>query len=258
MPRLSLILLLLVAPIDLQADDDVPPPLRVVDIRGVVGDWIELKAETEGKIVRWRALDAGLRIAPDSLQMKDPRVKLAVAMKAGAYRVHAVTAKGDVPSAIVLFKVTVMAEPDPPSPPDPGPVPPGPTPPVPPPNPPTPPPPPIDPLQAEIRAALTADAGTPAEKRTWAAAAGGFYAAMAQHVATDQVATVGDMLSDYQAAIPASLPAGVIMGTRKLCGQKVAALVGDDAERKIDPALKTSLVDLFTKLSKALTIEGTR
>ena len=208
---------------------DSPPPLKVADVRAVVGDWIVLRAETEGRVVRWKSLDRGLRIAPPELALRDPKTTLATASRPGKYRVACVTAKGDVPSEIVEFLVIVEAD---------GPEP--------------PPPEPTDPLIRKLREALQADSGEPAAKREHVAALAGFYAAMAKHVATDQVATIGDLLSDYRNAIPAVLPEGAIAGVRKICGEEVAALASDDPERKIDAALKSKLVDLFTRLASAL------
>ena len=42
-------------------------------MRAVVGDWIVLRAETDGRVVRWKALDRGLRIAPPELSLRDPK-----------------------------------------------------------------------------------------------------------------------------------------------------------------------------------------
>jgi hypothetical protein len=214
----------------LQAATDDPPALKVADVKAAVGDWILLRAETDGKVVRWKAIDRGLRIAPPELALRDPRTTLATAGKPGKYRVVCVTAKGDVPSEIIEFVVTVEADgPDPPMPPE-----------------------PADQLSKSLREAFNADPGEAAEKREHVIALAGFYAAMAKHVATDQVSTVGDLLSDYRAAIPALLPEAALPAVRQACGKEVATLAGEDPDRKIDPTLKSKLVDLFTRLSAAL------
>jgi hypothetical protein len=205
---------------------DAPPPLKVNDVHAVAGDWIVLRAETPGRVVRWKSLDRGLRIAPSELALRDPKATLATASRPGKFRVVCVTALGDVPSDIVEFLVVVDADGPEPAPPD-----------------------PVDPLLRKLREALQADAHA---KREHVAALAGFYAAMARHVAADQVATIGDLLSDYRNAIPAVLPEGAITGVRKICGDEVAAIAGDDPERRIDAALKTKLVDLFTRLASAL------
>lgn len=221
-----------VAAVPLASAQDQPPPLKVNDVRAVVGDWIILRAETDGRIVRWKSLDRGLRIAPPEFALRDPKATLATAARPGKYRVICVTAKGDIPSEIVEFVVTV--EPDGPDPPEPKP------------------PEPTDPLTRKLREAFQTDPGEPAKKREHAAILAGFYSAMAKHVSTNQVANVGDLLSDYRNAIPVVLPEGVIPAVRKVCGEEVAALAGDDPERKIDSTLKSKLVDLFTRLASAL------
>ena len=84
---------------------DAPPPLKAADVRATVGDWIVLRAETEGRVVRWKSLDRGLHLAPPELTLRDPRMTLATASRPGKYRVVCVTARGDVPSEIVEFLV---------------------------------------------------------------------------------------------------------------------------------------------------------
>lgn len=231
-PPFFLAVLAFIAAVPLASAQDQPPPLRVNDVRAVVGDWIILRADTEGRIVRWKSLDRGLRIAPPELALRDPKATLATASRPGKYRVICVTAKGDVPSEIIEFTVTV--EPDGPDPPDPKP------------------PEPTDPLTRKLREALQTDPGESTKKREHVAILAGFYAAMARHVSTNQVATVGDLLSDYRNAIPAVLPEGAIPAVRKVCGEEVAALAGDDPERKVDSTLKSKLVVLFTRLASAL------
>jgi len=210
---------------------DAPPALRVNDVRAVVGDWIVLRAETEGRIVRWKSLDRGLRIAPAELALRDPKATLATASRPGKYRVICVTAKGDVPSEIVEFSVTVEADAPPPEPK---------------------PPEPVDSLARKLRESLQSDPGDSAKKREYVQALAGFYAAMAKHVETNQVTTIGDLLSDYRNAIPAVLSDGAIPTVRKICGDEVAAIAGSDPERKIDSPLKSKLVDLFTRLASVL------
>jgi hypothetical protein len=208
---------------------DTPPAIKVNDVRAVVGDWIVLRAETDGRIVRWKSLDRGLRIAPAELSLRDPKATLATATRPGKYRVICVTAKGDIPSEIVEFFVMVEAESPPPEPKPPAPA---------------------DPLARKLREALQADPGE--KKREYVQALAGFYAAMAKHVETNQVATIGDLLSDYRNAIPAVMPEGAIPTVRKICGEEVAEVAGSDPDRQIDGNLKSKLVDLFTRLASVL------
>ena len=210
---------------------DAAPPLKAADVRATVGDWIVLRAATEGRVVRWKSLDRGLRLAPPELTLRDPHTTLATASRPGKYRVVCVTARGDVPSEIVEFLVIVEAETPKPEPK---------------------PPEPADPLARKIREALQADPGDSAKKREHANTLAGFYAAMARHVATRQVATIGELLSDYRSAIPALLPEDAIPATRKVCGEEVARITGADPAKPIDADLQSKLVDLFKRLANLL------
>lgn len=233
-PLFRFAILAIIAPIPHAVNaDDLPPPLKVNDVRAVVGDWIVLRADTEGRIVRWKCMDRGLRLAPPELALRDAKTTLATASRPGKYRVVCVTAKDDVPSEIIEFQVTVEADgPDPPPEPKP--------------------PEPADPLGRKLREALQADSGDAAKNKEYVAALAGFYSAMAKHVSTGQVVTVGDLLSDYRNAIPAILPNGAILSVRKVCGEETAAVAGVEPDRKIDSNLKSKLVDLFTRLASVL------
>lgn len=211
---------------------DSAPALKVVDVRAAAGDWIVLRAETDGTIVRWKSLDRGLRLAPPELTLRDAKITIATANQPGKYRVVCVTAKGDVPSEIVEFNVIVEAE---------GPAP---APPV--------PPTPVDPLLKQLREAFTNDVGELAVKREQAKILSGFYRAMTQHIEANNVASVGDLLSDYRNAIPTLLPESALPGTRKFCGEQVALVAGNDPTRVIDASLKSKFVELFTRLASAL------
>jgi len=228
-----------------------PPPIHVSDVRGYVGDWLVLRADTPGEIVRWKAVDRGIRIAPPELVLRDSRTTLATASRPGVYRVHAVTAVDGIPSLIVEFQIHVSD--DTPGPTPPGPVPPGPEPQPVPPTPPTPPAPtpPDDPIFARISAAIVAD-GKTAENLRHCATLAGFYQAMAAHVRDASVATVGDLLSDYRRAIPAVLPEGVILQVRRVCGEEVARFAGDDPAKLLDASLRGTLERRFTVISQSL------
>jgi hypothetical protein len=231
-----------------------PPTIKLpAEVRGEPGDWITVTAETNGKSVRWVPFAKELKLFPPGL-LRESKTAVVVCNRPGRHRLLAYTAAGDEPSdpAIVVIVIEGPVPPPPPEPP--GPTPPGPSPPgpTPPPTPPIPPG-PVDPLTQRLQAALAGDPGTVADKAKYAAALSGFYAAMAKHVGEGSVATVGDLLSDYRAAIPSILPDGAIPATRKAAGAEVAVLAGDDTEKSIDPALRAKFVDLFNKLAAALT-----
>lgn len=94
-------------------------------VEGAPATFISVKAETLGKVVKWKALDPGLSVFPAEL-LKDSKTAVVVAATKGKYRLLAVTAAADEPSepAITIIDTT-GGKPTPPTPPD-GPTPPDP------------------------------------------------------------------------------------------------------------------------------------
>lgn len=90
-------------------------------VSAAVGQPVTINAETDGEIVRWSVVDAGLSMFDPDLQ-KTTKAAQVFSIKAGKYRVWAWTAKGDVPSPKAECLVVVgQPGPDPPDPPDPDP-----------------------------------------------------------------------------------------------------------------------------------------
>ena len=104
-----------------------PPGLDLPkEVRGDPSAFVRVPAKTDGRHVRWLALDPGLNLFPVEL-LKDSKTAVVTAARAGRYRLLAVTAAGDEPSEPVVCTVVIGEAPTPPTPP--GPTPPGPTPP---------------------------------------------------------------------------------------------------------------------------------
>lgn len=99
------------------------------EIKGEPGGFVRVAAKTDGKVVQWLPLDAGLAVFPGDL-LRDSKTTVVLAQRAGRYRLLAYTAVGDEPSQPVICTVVIGNAPAPgPGPgPDPGPGP-GPTPP---------------------------------------------------------------------------------------------------------------------------------
>lgn len=95
------------------------------EVKGEPGAFVKVTAETNGKLVKWKALDRGLALFPVDL-LKDTKTAVVTAVKPGKYRLQAVTALADEPSDIIET-VVVVGNPTPPTPPTP-PKPPEPTP----------------------------------------------------------------------------------------------------------------------------------
>lgn len=97
------------------------------EVKGNPEAFLSVPATTDGKVVRWVTMDAGLNVFPVEL-LKDSKTAVVTGPK-GRYRLLAYTAVGDVPSAPAICVVVIgEAPPVPPVPPGPDPVPPGPTP----------------------------------------------------------------------------------------------------------------------------------
>ena len=97
------------------------------EVKGEPGAFLSVPATTDGKVVRWVAMDAGLNLFPVEL-LKDSKTAVVIGAK-GRYRLLAYTAVGDVPSSPAICTVIIgEAPPVPPGPTPPDPKPPGPTP----------------------------------------------------------------------------------------------------------------------------------
>lgn len=109
------------------------------EVKGSVGAFVVVTAETEDKLVKWFSVDGSLNLFPPHL-LKDSKIAVVTALVPGRYRLLAVSAKGDTPSDFAECVVVIGgAPPIPPPVPPPEPVP------------PTPPPVPPDPTPAGSR-----------------------------------------------------------------------------------------------------------
>lgn len=88
------------------ATADVPLKLPET-VKGDTGTYIIVKAETPGKVVKWRLLDKGIALFP-SEYLKDTKVAILTTKEKGKFRLLAVTALGDEPSEpqIVVIDTT--------------------------------------------------------------------------------------------------------------------------------------------------------
>lgn len=91
------------------------------EIRGEVGSFIAVRPKTDGKLVRYYSLDAGLNSFPAEL-LSDATATVVTAPKPGRYRLLAYTALGDRPSDPVIVTIVVGGA-APPTPPVPTPTP---------------------------------------------------------------------------------------------------------------------------------------
>lgn len=106
-----------------------PPTLSLPEkIEADPGQFIRVPATTNGRFVKWQAVDPGLNLFPVEL-LKDTRTAVVTAIVPGDYRLLAYTAIADVPSDAAQCVISIRGPRPPPTPTPPGPGPgPGPTP----------------------------------------------------------------------------------------------------------------------------------
>ena len=100
-----------------------PPPITLPDqVKGEVGDFVTLRADTPGKRAQFVPIDKGLRVFPADL-LTDPKATVVSATKEGRYRVLAYTGNEDGPSLPAMTTVVIGADIPQPMPPGPAPQP---------------------------------------------------------------------------------------------------------------------------------------
>lgn len=76
------------------------------EVRGEVAEFVTVIASTEGKVVRYVALDAGLQVFPSSL-LANQRATVVTSARPGKYRLLAYTSVADVPTEPVITTVII-------------------------------------------------------------------------------------------------------------------------------------------------------
>lgn len=76
------------------------------EVKGKPGEFVVISATTTDPQVRWFGIDAGLNLFPAHL-LKDSKTAVVTALVPGRYRVLAVSAKGDIPSAFAECLVVI-------------------------------------------------------------------------------------------------------------------------------------------------------
>ena len=100
-----------------------PPSLVLPDaVQGEAGAFVVVRASTEGRQVRWVALDRGLNVFPGEL-LREGKTTVVTAVRPGTYRLAAITSLNDELSDLVVTRVVIGGEPTPDPKPDPPPDP---------------------------------------------------------------------------------------------------------------------------------------
>lgn len=229
MRTVALTLVLLAVPLR-AADPAVKLPERV---KGDVGAFVQVPADSAQKEVRWLSPDPGLNLFPAHL-LKDSKTAVVTAPRAGSYRLYAWTAAGDVPSEAAVCVVEVGTPPAPP---------PGPTPPTP------PPPPPTDPLLAPLKAAFAADLTDGKEAKAKFLAA--LFRAATRDAKDPANPTPGTLLSLLRTASQRELKEGDLAPVRQLVSGELKAAF-PDLDAPFDAAGRERAAALFVRLAGLL------
>jgi hypothetical protein len=213
-----------------------PPELSLpAEVPGAVGAFVRVPATTQGKVVQWLSLDAGLAVFPVEL-LRDSKTAVVTAPKAGRFRLVAYTAAGDEPSLPAFCTVII------------GDAPPGPPPPPPPPG-------PDDPLLPTLRAIYGADLSTTKQADVKALAT---IMRESAAVADDARLTTYRQVNDAVASVTMrAVPLPRLAPLREVVRGEFAKQFGEAGEQSLTPELRGKLkvqfvrvAELFTELAK--------
>lgn len=207
------------------------PPTATTD----PGEFLRVDAVTEGKQVRWFALDRGLSVFPSEL-LRDGKVTVVVGVKPGTFRLAAITSLNDELSELAVCQVTVRGDPVPP-------VPPGPTPP-----PPVPPPP--DALGKAVADAYAADPDP--RKADHAAALAGFYRQAALACGSPDLTTAEQLHQVLKHTAAGLVPDAFLAGPRRLVAAELGRITGTDPAARLTPGQRADAAALFGRLALLL------
>lgn len=199
------------------------------EVKTQPGMFAVVKAETDGKVVRWYTPDPGLSLFPSEL-LSDKKTAVVVAQRAGKYRLVAYTAKEDEPSEPAVC-ILIVGDPPPPVPPNP--------------------PPPSDPLAKDLAAAFAADAGPDKAKHLstlielWR---------QAPLIAEDEarIKTAEQLLTALQDVATKLVPRGVLTGVRQRIMTFLNSELGQNPDSEMTPATRQKASLLFVRIRTAL------
>lgn len=212
------------------------PPVDVpAEVKGDVGAFVPLRAKTDGAVVKFVALDAGLNVFPADL-LADKRATVVTATKPGRYRVLAYSSVKDDPTEPAIVTVVIGDAPVPPGPnppgPGPGPNPPGPT----------------DPLVKLLADAYATETAVDKRERCRALADVMRFGAK---TANDPTVTLNANVAAAVSARRKGEVGDALPAVRKAIGQYLGGELGD-APKMLDAELRAKTAAAYTKLADAL------
>lgn len=206
------------------------------NIQGLPSTNIAIIPVTNGKVVKYAALDAGIVLFPSEL-LANPTTTFVIAAKPGRYRLLAYTAIGDVPSEPKIVVVVVGASPNPNPGPNPGPGP-------------LPPPQPDDELLDSLKSIYGGLQEDDKEKKVLSLVA--VYKEGARLAAADNSKSVSDVFNGMRATSNKLLGANDIRTIRERCSQELNSSLPKDLKVSLDSTLRDRLVEQFNRVGSAL------
>ena len=214
----------------LAADPTITLPL---EISGQPGEFITIRPQTTGKVVRFVAIDAGLNLFPSDL-LADKTVTVANCVQPGRYRVLAYTALGDVASPPAITTVVIG-----------GIAPPSPVTPV---NPPS----PADPIAEALQSIYGALAEDGKEAKRSALA--GVYRRAVAVTDDTRLKTTGELYLMVRQMARQVLTDGDLRGVRDRLNQELDGILPTVSETLLSPELRDKIKGQFTRCAAALEI----
>ena len=200
--------------------DAGPAIVLPAEVSARPGRFVLLKAETEGKLVRWVMASDDADLIP----FPDGKTALFVSPTPGKYRVFAWTAAGDVPSEAAHCVIVVGPAPKPPS--------------------------PLDPLAAEFRK-LAAEDPSP-EKIAHLAQLAAVYREAKKYADHPDVRTVAELATRIRTAASSLLPPEALVAVRKRIAEEIARRLPVEGERALDEATRKTAAELFDRIATSL------
>lgn len=232
--RLLSALAMLLAMTSLASADE---PIRVPsEVKGGTNQFIVIKGETTGKVLRWRSFDPALQVIDSSL-LTDAKTTIVISSKAGRYTLWVWGAVDGLPTD--LYPIAVVVGDPAPNPLPPAPVPPSPVPPAPVP----------DPLKNKLRALYDAD-NSPT-KRQHLVALHALYEVASKITNKPTLKTVSDLRSDLAVAAESVTP-GALLTVRELLRDELASTLGTDPLIVLDDDRRKKALELFLRIAAIL------
>lgn len=205
------------------------------EITGKPGQFIEVKAETDGKVVRYFTFDQGLNIFPSAL-LSDKKATVCTATVPGKYRLLAYTAIGDNPSDPVMVTINIVGDVPAPVPP---PVPPAPVPPA-----------PTDPFTNAIQAIYGALQEPDASKNKDILA--DVYRQAATLAQDGRLRTIGELYLMIRQGSKKVLPESALITVRERISQELSSQLPIKADTELTPVIRGDCERMFSRVAAVL------